>query len=140
LKPRINVLTLGVDDLEKSLAFYRDGMGLATEGITGTEFEHGAVVFIEFNPEFKLALFPRKSLAIDAKIAVTPSSPSEFSLGHNVNSKAEVDEVMLQAEKAGAKIVKPAQDTFWGGYAGYFLDPDEHLWEVLWNPAWQIPE
>jgi catechol 2,3-dioxygenase-like lactoylglutathione lyase family enzyme len=131
---------LGVDDLEKSLAFYRDGLGLATEGITGTEFEHGAVVFIEFNPEFKLALFPRKSLAIDAKIAVTPPSPSEFSLGHNVNSKAEVDEVMLQAEKAGAKIVKPAQDTFWGGYAGYFLDPDEHLWEVLWNPAWQIPE
>ena len=138
MKPRINVLTLGVDDLEKSLAFYRDGLGLATEGITGTEFEHGAVAFFEFNPGFKLALWPRASLSIDAKIPESPRSPTEFSLGHNVSSKAEVDAVMMQAEKAGAKIVKPAQDTFWGGYAGYFLDPDEHLWEVLWNPAWQI--
>lgn len=140
MKARITVLTLGVDNLEKALAFYREGLGLASEGIVGQEFENGAVAFFDLQPGFKLALFPRKSLAIDAKIAETPHSPSEFSIGHNVNSKAEVDEVMLQAEKAGARIIKPAQDTFWGGYSGYFLDPDDHLWEVDWNPGWQIPE
>ena len=140
MKPRVNVLTLGVDDLEKAVRFYRDGLGLATEGIIGTEFEHGAVAFFDLQSGLKLALFPRAYLAHDAKIPVTPRSPSEFSIGHNVNSKAEVDEVMLRAEKGGAKILKPAGEVFWGGYTGYFLDPDDHLWEVVWNPDWQIPE
>lgn len=140
MKPRISVLTIGVDDLEKSLRFYRDGLGLATQGIVGSEFENGAVVFIDLQEGLKLALFPRKSLAHDAGIAAQPSSATEFSIGHNVASKVEVDAVMQQARAAGAKIVKAAQDTFWGGYAGYFQDPDGHLWEVVWNPHWPPPE
>lgn len=140
MKPRITVLTLGVDDLEKSLKFYRDGLGLETQGIVGREFEHGAVVFFDFENGPKLALYPRKSLAHDATLPQTPSSSTEFSIGHNVNSKKEVDTIMAQAKKAGAKIIKPAQKTFWGGYAGYFQDPDGHLWEIAWNPAWKINE
>ncbi|MBI4059775.1 VOC family protein [Candidatus Giovannonibacteria bacterium] len=148
MKPRINILTIGVDDLEKSLKFYRDGLGLETEGIVGTEFEHGAVVFINLQGGMKLALYPRKEIAWDAKIpqnqqsatGSTSSPQAEFTIGHLVNSKKEVDEVMAQAERAGAKITKPAQKTFWGGYAGYFQDPDGHLWEIAWNPAWKIED
>jgi len=140
MKPRIKVITLGVNDLEKSLAFYRDGMGLPTKGIVGEEYEAGAVVFIDMNDDLILGLYPRTSLAKDARIAKTPPSPTEFSIGHNVGSKQEVDEVMEQARKAGAIITKEAQDTFWGGYAGYFQDPDGHLWEVAWNPAWKFED
>ena len=88
----------------------------------------------------KFALYPRKSLAHDADIPQTPPSATKLSIGHNVNSKKEVDAVMAQAKKAGAKIIKPAQKTFWGGYAGYFADPDGHLWEVAWNPAWKFED
>jgi catechol 2,3-dioxygenase-like lactoylglutathione lyase family enzyme len=137
MKPRITLITLGVDDLKRSLAFYRDGLGLPTEGIIGTQFEHGAVVFFDLNGGCKLALWPRKSLAHDTGLPVTPPSPTDVSIAHNVSSKAEVDAVMDEARKAGAVIVKPAQDTFYGGYAGYFQDPDRHLWEIAWNPAWQ---
>ena len=137
MKPRITRITLGVDDLERSLAFYRDGLGLPTEGIIGTQFEHGAVVFFDLRGDCKLALWPRKSLAHDTGLPVTPPSPTDVSIAHNVSSKAEVDAVMDEARRAGAVIVKPAQDTFYGGYAGYFQDPDRHLWEIAWNPAWQ---
>jgi len=140
MKPRISVLTIGVDDLEKALKFYRDGLGLKTEGIIGQEYEHGAVVFFDLNPNFKLGLFARGDIAHDTTIAQTPRSPTEFTIGHNLNTKAEVDEVMEQAQKAGAKIIRHAQDTFWGGYSGYFQDPDDHLWEIVWNPYWQITE
>jgi catechol 2,3-dioxygenase-like lactoylglutathione lyase family enzyme len=140
LKPRITVLTVGVDDLERSLRFYRDGLGLATEGIVGKQFEHGAVVFIELQAGLRLALWPRQSIAHDSGLAQGERSSTEFTLGHNVASKAEVDAVMKQAGDAGAAIVKAAQDTFWGGYAGYFQDPDGHLWEVVWNPQWTPPE
>jgi catechol 2,3-dioxygenase-like lactoylglutathione lyase family enzyme len=136
MKPRITVITIGVDDLERALRFYRDGLGLATEGIIGKEFEYGAVAFFDLQAGLKLAVWPRKSLSHDSGIPVSNPSPTEFSLGHNVATKAEVDAVMLQAKSAGATIVKPAQDTFWGGYAGYFQDPDRHLWEVVWNPQW----
>lgn len=136
MKPRITVITVGVDDLERSLRFYRDGLGLATEGIIGKEFEYGAVVFIQLQSGARLALWPRKSIAQDTGLPLSPRSPTEFTLGHNVSSKAEVDAVMAQAKKAGAVIVKPAKDTFWGGYAGYFQDPDGHLWEAVWNPQW----
>jgi hypothetical protein len=139
MKPRITVITIGVDDLERSLRFYRDGLGLPTEGIVGTEFEHGAVVFFELQSGLKLALWPRKSLSRDAGIPATPPSPTEFAIGHNVSSKKEVEAVMKQARKAGAVIVKEAHDTFYGGYAGYFEDPDRHLWEVAWNPHWADP-
>jgi catechol 2,3-dioxygenase-like lactoylglutathione lyase family enzyme len=137
MKPRITLVTLGVDDLERAVAFYRDGLGLPTEGITGTQFEHGAVAFYALEGWCKLALWPRKSLAHDANLPLGPASTTEFSLAHNVSSKEEVDGVLAQARRAGAVLVKPAQDTFYGGYAGYFQDPDGHLWEVAWNPAWQ---
>jgi len=140
MKQRITLVTIGVDDLERSLAFYRDGLGLTTEGIVGEEFEHGAVAFFDLDNGAKLALWPRRSLAHDAGIPETPPSPTDFSIGHNVNSREEVDETMAQAKQAGATIVKPARETFWGGYAGYFQDPDGHLWEVLWNPEWRVPE
>jgi catechol 2,3-dioxygenase-like lactoylglutathione lyase family enzyme len=134
MKPRITVISIGVDDLELSLRFYRDGLGLKTEGIIGKEFEYGAVAFFDLQAGVKLALWPRKSLSQDSGIPLGCPSPTEFSVGHNVSSKAEVDAVMAQAESAGAVMVKPAKDTFWGGYAGYFQDPDQHLWEVVWNP------
>jgi catechol 2,3-dioxygenase-like lactoylglutathione lyase family enzyme len=134
------MITLGVDDLEKSLAFYRDGLGLPTKGIIGKEFEHGAVAFFDLQSGLKLAIWPRESLARDANIPQAPPSPTELSIGYNVGSKAEVDEVMDHAKRAGARIVKAAQDTFWGGYAGYFQDPDSHLWEVAWNPKMEITD
>lgn len=136
MQPRITVITLGVDDLTRALRFYRDGLGLPTEGIIGSEFEQGAVVFIDLQAGLKLALWPRKSLAKDAGLPLGAPSPTGFSLGHNVASQAEVDAVMAQAQAAGAVIIKPAQVTFWGGYAGYFQDPDGHVWEVVFNPQW----
>jgi len=134
MKPRITLITLCVDDLERAVQFYRDGLGLPTQGIIGKEFEYGAVAFFDLQPGLKLAVWPRKSLAHDAGIPLSTPSPTELSIGHNVSSPAEVDAVMEQANTAGAVIVKPAQKTFWGGYAGYFQDPDHHLWEVAWNP------
>ncbi|MEZ0246898.1 MAG: VOC family protein, partial [Methylophilaceae bacterium] len=132
--------TLGVDNLERSLAFYRDGLGLPTEGIIGREFEHGAVAFFDLQSGIKLVLWARDDLAHDSGLAKTPASPTELSLGHNVASKAEVDAVMAQAQQAGGVIVKHATDTFYGGYAGYFQDPDGHLWEVVWNPQFNIEQ
>ncbi len=140
MKPHISVITLGVDDLERALRFYRDGLGLPTEGIIGQQFEHGAVAFFDLQAGLKLALWPRRSLAHDSGIAPTAPCTTELSLGHNLGSKAAVDAAMQQAQDAGAVIVKPAQDTFWGGYAGYFQDPDGHLWEVVWNPQMLPPD
>lgn len=136
MQAKITVITLGVDDLERSLAFYRDGLGLATEGIIGQEFPHGAVVFFQLQGGLRLALWPRQSMSHDTGIQSTTPCATEITLGHNVGSQGEVDQVMAQAQKAGAVIIKPAQETFWGGYAGYFQDPDGHLWEAVWNPFW----
>jgi len=140
MKAHVTVITLGVDDLERSVAFYRDGLGLATKGIIGAEFENGAVAFFNLQNGLKLALWPRRSLAADTGLPLLSptaraSSALEFSLGHNVDSREEVDAVMQQATEAGARIVKPAQDTFYGGYAGYLQDPDGHLWEIVFNPG-----
>jgi uncharacterized protein len=135
MKPHITLVTLGVDDLERSVAFYRDGLGLPTKGIVGTEFENGAVAFFRLASGLRLALWPRKSLAADSGLPLQPPSATDFSLAHNVGSQQEVDAVMQQARQAGARIVKPAQATFYGGYAGYFQDPDGHLWEVAFNPG-----
>jgi uncharacterized protein len=140
MKPRITLITLGVDDLHAAVRFYRDGLGLRTDGIVGEQFEHGAVAFFDLQSGLKLALWPRKSIAHDTGLAVGACSATELTLGHNVASKAEVDVVMAQARDAGAAIIKPAQDTFWGGYAGYFQDPDGHLWEVAWNPQLMLRE
>jgi catechol 2,3-dioxygenase-like lactoylglutathione lyase family enzyme len=138
MKPRISVITIGVDDLERALIFYRDGLGLKTEGIIGDEYEHGAVAFFDLQAGLKLAIWPRQSLAHDTGLTVSSPAPTEFTLGHNVSSADAVDAVMEQAGTAGAEIIKPAQETFWGGYAGYFLDPDRHLWEVVWNPQLSV--
>ena len=140
MKPHLTVITLGVDDLERAVAFYRDGLGLATQGIIGTELENGAVAFFNLQDGLKLALWPRRSLAADTGLPLLSSpaqasSALEISLGHNVDSRDEVDVVMRQAAQAGARIVKPAQETFYGGYAGYFQDPDGHVWEVVFNPG-----
>ena len=134
MKPRITLITLAVDDLERAVRFYRDGLGLATPGVAGQEFEHGAVAFFDLQAGLRLALWPRSSLSHDSGLPVGPRSPTEFCLAHNTSSREEVDTVMAEAAKAGAAIVKPAHATFWGGYAGYFQDPDGHLWEVAWNP------
>jgi uncharacterized protein len=138
MEPRITVITLGVDDLERAVRFYRDGLGLATEGIIGTEFEHGAVAFFDLEGGARLALWPRTSIAHDTGLAVSPVSPTDLTLGHNVRSKADVDAVIETARDAGATIIKEPAGTFYGGYAGYFLDPDGHVWEVAWNPGWEL--
>lgn len=136
MRARISVITLGVDDLDRAVRFYRDGLGWRTNGIVGQQFEHGAVAFFELQGGLRLALWPRSSLAVDTKLASAGRSANEFSLGHNVGTQHEVEEVMTQASAAGARVVKPAQRTSWGGYAGYFQDPDGHLWEIVWNPEW----
>lgn len=138
MRPRIKVITLGVNDLESSLAFYRDGLGLPTDGIVGTEFEDGAVAFFNMNEDLILSLYPREALAKDAKVMSGEPSAAEFSIGHTVGSRQDVDAIMQQAERAGARITDPAHDRFWGGYSGYFQDPDGHLWEIAWNPAWEV--
>jgi uncharacterized protein len=140
MKARVTLITLGVDDLKNALAFYRDGLGLPSAGIVGEQFEHGAVAFFELQPGLRMALWPRASIAHDTGLPKTPRSPTDFTVAHNVNARQEVDAVMAQAKKAGAQVIKPAGDTFYGGYAGYFQDPDGHLWEVAWNPQWEVKE
>lgn len=140
MRPRIRVLTLAVSDLERALAFYRDGLGLPTEGIVGQQFEDGAVVFFRLDGGLILALYPTAALAKDAGIAATQARLGAVSIGHLVGSKAEVDAVMTQAERAGAVVTDPARGRFWGGYSGYFHDPDGHLWEIAWNPHWSLAD
>lgn len=135
MTPRISLLTLGVADLERSLSFYRDGLGLPTEGVVGRAFEHGAVAFFNLSGGIRLAIFAQEDLAHDAGLPRQPISSTAFAIGHNVSRREEVDEIMETARRAGADIVKGAAETFWGGYGGYFRDPDGHLWEIAWNPA-----
>ena len=134
MKPRISVITLGVSDLERSLSFYRDGLGMPTEGIIGQEFEHGAVAFFDLSGGLKLALWSQADIAHDTGLPVQPVSPTAITIGHNVVRPEEVDQYIEDAVRAGAEVIQSAQDTFYGGYAGYFRDPDGHLWEIVWNP------
>ena len=140
MRPRVNVITLGVSDLHRSLSFYRDGLGLPTKGIVGTEFEDGAVVFFEMNDELILALYPTEALAKDANVTVGAGNPAALSIGHMVGSKDEVDSLVRQAEAAGALVTDPPRGRFWGGYSGYFQDPDGHLWEIAWNPEMEVKD
>lgn len=135
MKPCVSVLTLAVADLERSLSFYRDGLGLPTAGIVGREFDHGAVAFFDLSGGLKLAIWAQEDLAHDTGLPMLPVSPTAMSIGHNVSRREEVDDIIETARHAGALIVKPAQNTFYGGYAGYFQDPDGHLWEIVWNPG-----
>ena len=140
MKQHIHILTLGVNDLEKSMAFFKNGFGWQTKGIVGTEYERGAIVVFDLNNGMMISLYERKNLAWDSGLEQQPESATEFSIGHLVNTDNEVNLIMEQAQKAGAKIIKPAQKTFWGGYAGYFKDIDGHLWEIAHNPAMTIEE
>ena len=133
MKPHLSLITLAVSDLERSLKFYRDGLGLPTQGIMGEEFENGAVVFFDLHGGIKLALWPRPSLAHDSGVP-QEATPVGFSLAHNVGSAEEVDTVLQQAVSAGGSLTKAGSRAFWGGYTGYFQDPDGHLWEGAWNP------
>ena len=137
MKPYISVITLAVNNLEQSLKFYCEGLGLHSEGILGQEYEYGAVAFIELQSDIKLALWSQQSIQHDTGLELSAMCPTQMTLGHNVFSPLEVDQVMAQEARAGAQIIKPAQATFYGGYAGYFQDPNGHLWEVVWNPCWE---
>ena len=139
MQPRITVLTLAVDDLARSLRFYRDGLGLPTRGIVGEEFAHGAVAFFELAGGLILALYPVGNLAHEARVAPVARRLGAVAIGHNVASREEVDRVVAEAEAAGAVVTDPPRERFWGGYGGHFHDPDGHLWEVAWNPHWALP-
>jgi len=132
--PRITVITLGVEDLERAVAFYRDGLGWPTQGIIGSEFPDGAVAFFSLAGGLQLALWPRASLAKDAGVRPGHPNPAELSLGYNVLESSAVDEIFAIAVAAGAAPTKSPGPTFWGGYAAYFQDPDGHLWEIVFNP------
>ena len=140
MKPRINVITLAVDDLERALVFYRDGLGLRTKGIVGTQFPGtktdaaGAVAFFELENTLILALYPRSELAKDAGIVLGPASSGEFSIAHLVESREAVDELVARAQRAGGIITDNPRERPWGIYSGYFKDLDGHLWEVIWDP------
>jgi catechol 2,3-dioxygenase-like lactoylglutathione lyase family enzyme len=134
MEPRITLITLGVEDLQRSLEFYRDGLGWPTEGIVGEDIENGAVVFFELKGGLKLALWPRASLGKEARVDAGSHGPASFEVAHNVRSKEAVDQVVALARAAGAKVTNPPADRAWGGYSAHFQDPDGHLWEIAWNP------
>jgi catechol 2,3-dioxygenase-like lactoylglutathione lyase family enzyme len=142
---RIDMITLAVSDLDRALAFYRDGLGLETRGVIGTEWsgdEHtpaGALALFELRRGMLLALYPRSELAKDAAVSLAPAKTGEFSIGHLVASRAEVDALLAQAQNAGATLTDQAHERPWGIYSGYFSDPDGHLWEIIWNPR-MLPE
>lgn len=144
MRPRINIITLGVGDLERALAFYRDGLDLETPGIVGTEFPGdedtpaGDVVMFQLDANLVLALYPRSELAKDSGATLEPGTGA-FSLGYFARSREEADAVLAQAEAAGATVTDPAHDRPWGMYSGYFRDPDGHLWEVIWDERAENP-
>jgi catechol 2,3-dioxygenase-like lactoylglutathione lyase family enzyme len=139
VEARIHVITLAVADLDRALRFYRDGLGLATSGVTGTEYKGdglapaGDVVMFHLADGLTLALYPRSELAKDANVPLGPPKPGEFSIGHIVPRKADVDALLTQAVTAGATLTEEPHDRPWKIYSGYFRDPDGHLWEIIWN-------
>lgn len=130
---RLSLITLGVADLDRARAFYEDGLGFVKNN------DEDEVVFYQL-PGMVLALWPRSDLAADANLADTPPGFGGFALAQNVGSPAEVDAVLSAARAAGATIAKAADSTDWGGYSGYFTDPDGHPWEIAHNPYWHIAE
>ena len=134
--PRINVITLPVDDIQRSILFYRDGMGLTPDDTERRELPYGRIVHFNLQAGLKLALWSREEIGGERTQQCLPL----FALSHTASSKTEVFILMAQAERAGANIVQQAAHTYWGGYAGYFRDPDSYLWEVAWLPHSQIVE
>jgi catechol 2,3-dioxygenase-like lactoylglutathione lyase family enzyme len=138
---RVDVITLGVADLERSLAFYREGLGLESPGVVGTQWAGdeqtpaGAVAMFRLQTGTMLALYPRSELAKDAAVEVGPARSGEFSLGHLVGSPEEVDAVLAQARATGGTLTDAAHERPWGIYSGYFRDPDGHLWEIIYHPG-----
>jgi catechol 2,3-dioxygenase-like lactoylglutathione lyase family enzyme len=138
MESRIHVVTLAVADLDRALEFYR-GLGLSSTGVTGTAFvgddenPAGAVAMFNLEGGVTLALYPRSELAKDAAVAFGPQKSGEFSIGHLVETRQEVDTLLAQAEAAGASLTAPAHERPWGIYSGYFRDLDGHLWEIIWN-------
>ncbi|HEY1707879.1 MAG TPA: VOC family protein [Rhizomicrobium sp.] len=129
MKPKISIVTLGVRDFAKSLAFYRDGLGFPAP-----KYKDGEDIVFFYLEGIVLALYPRAALAEDAQVPDSAPGFSGVTLAHNVKSKEDVDAVWAHAVSAGATPVKKPQAVFWGGYSGYFADPDGHLWEVAYNP------
>jgi hypothetical protein len=140
MEARIHVITLAVADLDRALAFYREGLGLDSPGVVGTEFTGdedtpaGAIALFRLDDGLILSLYPRTELAKDADVPPGPPKSGEFSIGHLVATREDVDALLAQAEVAGATRTAPARDRPWGIYSGYFRDPDGHLWEIIWNP------
>lgn len=132
MEPRLNIVTLGVQDLDKAIRFYRDGLGWPLSSVSSGDF-----AIFKLSTGTALALYPRDLLAIDANVN-DPGGFGGITLAQNVDSPEVVDQVLSQAAKSGAAILKPAQKTDWGGYSGYFADPDGHPWEVAWNPLIQL--
>ncbi|HVC09988.1 MAG TPA: VOC family protein [Elusimicrobiota bacterium] len=130
MKPKISIITLGVKSVPKARAFY-ESLGFPLE----FEVEPGADFALFKLEGTRLALFPKDKLAKDAAVPSRGSGFPGFTLGHNVASKKSVDAVIAEAARRGAKVVKKPHDTFWGGYSGYFQDPDGFLWEVAWHPS-----
>lgn len=128
LSPRINIITLGVTDLKRSISFYENGLGW-----TKSPASQENIVFFRLNG-IVLALYNREALAEDAGIENSGNGFTGITLAYNTSGIVETDEIMKHVEKAGAKIIKPAQNAFWGGYSGYFADPDGYLFEVAYNP------
>ena len=139
MEPRVDVITLAVEDLERALRFYRDGLGFESRGVIGAQWTdeesgaNGAIAVFKFESGLLLSLYPRSDLAKDAAVPAGPARPGEFSLGQLVQSRAEVDELIEKAEAAGAAVTT-LRDRPWGIYSGYFRDLDGHLWEIIWNP------
>jgi catechol 2,3-dioxygenase-like lactoylglutathione lyase family enzyme len=140
MEPQVHVITLAVESLERALEFYRDGLGLQTRGIVGTEFTGdevspaGAVVMFQLQGGLTLALYPRSELAKDACVPFVSPKTGEFSIGQIVAAREDVDAVLAQAKAAGALVTDGPHERAWGIYSGYFRDPDGHLWEIIWSP------
>jgi catechol 2,3-dioxygenase-like lactoylglutathione lyase family enzyme len=134
MEPRINLVTLGVSDIRKARAFYEKGLGWDVSSASQDD-----VVFFQLGG-MVLSLYPHHLLAEDATVEAARSGFRGATLAQNVREKSEVAEVLKIAEAAGGRIVKRAQDVFWGGHSGYFADPDGHLWEVAWNPHFKLNE
>lgn len=134
MRQKLNIVTLGVEDFQRSLNFYQNGLGWKTSSASTENiafFQLGGIIF---------ALYPRDKLAEDVTIAPEGHGFSGITLAYNAKNEAEVDEVLRNVDKLGAKIVKKAQKVFWGGYSGYFADLDGHLWEVAWNPFFEFDD
>ena len=140
MQPRIAAITLAVSDLDRALAFYRDGLGLESPGVIGTEFAGddtnpaGAVAMFQLDGGLILAVYPRTELAKDANVAFGAPKTGEFSIGHMVANREDVDSLLAQAEAAGATLTDDPHERPWGIYSGYFRDPDGHLWEIMCEP------